>query len=67
MTIEGMFLTVWLVSSIFTLMIFALDERIKPDNVVKTILFATIPVVNTAFVFRTFLSWFNDDKILSRF
>ena len=67
MTIEGMFLTVWLVSSIFTLMIFALDERIKPDNVVKTILFAAIPVVNTAFVFRTFLSWFNDDKILSRF
>ena len=61
MSFEGMFLMTWLVSTVLTLMIFALDERIKPDNAIKTILFATIPVVNTAFVFRTFISWFNND------
>lgn len=61
MNIEGMFLMVWLISTVLTLMIFALDERIKPDNVIKTILFAAIPVVNTAFVFRTFISWFKND------
>ena len=62
MMFEGMlFITIWIVSSFMTLMIFALDERIKPDNVIKTILFAAIPVVNTAFVFRTFLSWFKND------
>ena len=62
MMFEGMlFITIWIVSSFMTLMIFALDERIKPDNAIKTILFAAIPVVNTAFVFRTFLSWFKND------
>ena len=61
MTIEGMFLTVWLISTVLTLMIFALDERFKPDNAIKTILFAAIPVVNTAFVIRTFISWFKND------
>lgn len=61
MTIEGMLFTIWIVSTFLTLMIFALDERIKPDNVIKTILFAAIPVVNTAFVFRTFISWFKND------
>lgn len=61
MTFEGMLLIIWIVSSFVTLMIFALDERIKPDNVIKTILFAAIPAVNTAFVFRTFLSWFKND------
>ena len=61
MSFEGMFLMTWLVSTVLTLMIFALDERIKPDNAIKTILFATIPVVNTAFVFRTFISWFKND------
>ena len=61
MSFEGMLFIIWIVSSFMTLMIFALDERIKPDNVIKTILFAAIPVVNTAFVFRTFLSWFKND------
>ena len=62
MMFEGMlFITIWIVSSFMTLMIFALDERIKPDNAIKTVLFATIPIVNTAFVFRTFLSWFKND------
>ena len=61
MSFEGMFLMTWLVSTVLTLMIFALDERIKPDNAIKTILFAAIPVVNTAFVFRTFISWFKND------
>ena len=61
MSFEGMLFIIWIVSSFVTLMIFALDERIKPDNAIKTILFATIPVVNTAFVFRTFLSWFKND------
>ena len=61
MNIEGMFFMVWLISTVLTLMIFALDERIKPDNAIKTILFAAIPVVNTAFVFRTFISWCKND------
>ena len=61
MIFEGMLFTIWTVSSFMTLMIFALDERIKPDNVIKTILFAAIPIVNTAFVFRNFLSWFKND------
>ena len=61
MNIEGMFLMVWLISTVLTLMIFALDELIMPDNVIKTILFAAIPIVNTTFVFRTFLSWFKND------
>lgn len=61
MTFEDMVFAVWIVSSVLTLMIFALDERFKPDNAIKTILFAAIPVVNTAFVFRTFLSWFKND------
>ena len=61
MNIEGMFFMVWLISTGLTLMIFALDERIKPDNAIKTILFAAIPVVNTAFVFRTFISWCKND------
>ena len=61
MSFEGMLFIIWIVSSFVTLMIFALDERIKPDNAIKTILFATIPVVNTAFAFRTFLSWFKND------
>lgn len=61
MTFEGMMFTIWIVSSFLTLMIFALDERIKPDNAIKTVLFAAIPVVNTAFVFRTFISWFKND------
>lgn len=56
-----MLFIIWIVSSFMTLMIFALDERIKPDNAIKTVLFAAIPVVNTAFVFRTFLSWFKND------
>jgi hypothetical protein len=56
-----MVFAVWIVSSVLTLMIFALDERIKPDNAIKTILFAAIPVVNTAFVFRTFISWCKND------
>ena len=58
MTIEGMFLTVWLVSSIFTLMIFGIDERINKENVTKVFLFSFIPLVNAAFVFRSFISWF---------
>ena len=61
MAFEGMLFTIWIVSTFLTLMIFAIDERIKPDNVIKTILFAAIPIVNTAFVFRTFLSWFKND------
>ena len=61
MLFGGMMCTIWIVSSFLTLMIFALDERIKPDNVIKTILFAAIPIVNTTFVFRTFLSWFKND------
>jgi len=61
MNIEGMFFMVWLISTVLTLMIFALDERIKSDNAIKTILFAAIPVVNTAFVFRTFISWCKND------
>jgi hypothetical protein len=61
MSFEDMVFAVWIVSSVLTLMIFALDERIKSDNAIKTILFAAIPVVNTAFVFRTFLSWFKND------
>ena len=61
MSFEGMLFTIWIVSSFMTLMIFALDERIKPDNAIKTILFAAIPIVSTAFVFRTFLSWFKND------
>lgn len=60
MTFEGMLFTIWIVSSFLTLMIFALDERIKQDNAIKTVLFAVIPVVNTAFVFRTFISWFKN-------
>ncbi len=60
MTFEGMLIAVWGVSSIMTLLIFALDERIKQDNAIKTVLFAVIPVVNTAFVFRTFISWFKN-------
>lgn len=61
MIFEGMLFIIWIVSSFMTLMIFALDERIEPDNVIKTILFAAIPIVNTTFVFRTFLSWFKND------
>ena len=61
MSFEGTLFTIWIVSSFLTLMIFALDERIKPDNAIKTVLFVAIPVVNTAFVFRTFLSWFKND------
>ncbi len=61
MIFGGMLFIIWIVSSFMTLMIFALDERIKPDNVIKTILFAAIPIVNTTFVFRTFLSWFKND------
>lgn len=61
MTFEDMVFAVWIVSFVLTLMIFALDERIKPDNAIKTILFAAIPVVNTAFVFRTFISWCKND------
>lgn len=61
MTFEDMVFASWIVSSFLTMMIFALDERIKPDNAIKTILFAAIPVVNTAFVFRTFISWFKND------
>ncbi len=61
MIFGGMLFIIWIVSSFMTLMIFALDERIKPDNVIKTILFAVIPIVNTTFVFRAFLSWFKND------
>ena len=61
MIFEGMLFIIWIVSSFMTLMIFALDERIEPDNAIKTILFAAIPIVNTTFVFRTFLSWFKND------
>lgn len=61
MSFEGMLFTSWIVSTFLTLALFALDERIKPGKVIKTILFAAIPVVNTAFVFRTFLSWFKND------
>ena len=61
MSFGGMMFTIWIVSSFLTLTLFALDERIKPDNVIKTILFAAIPIVNTTFVFRTFLSWFKND------
>jgi len=60
MTIEGMFLTVWLVSTILTLMIFGLDERFNKENVTKVFLFSLIPLVNTAFVLRSFVSWFNE-------
>lgn len=61
MPFESILFTIWIVSSFLTLMIFALDERIKPDNAIKTVLFAAIPIVNTAFVFRTFLSWCKND------
>ena len=61
MSFGGMMFTIWIVSSFLTLTLFALDERIKPDNVIKTILFAAIPIVNTTFVFRAFLSWFKND------
>lgn len=61
MTIEGMFFTVWLISTVLTLMIFGLDERFNKENVTKVFLFSLTPLVNTAFVFRTFLSWFKND------
>lgn len=61
MTIEGMFLTVWLISTVLTLMIFGLDERFNKENVTKVFLFSLAPLVNTAFVFRTFISWFKND------
>lgn len=61
MTIEGMFLTVWLISTVLTLMIFGLDERFNKENVTKVFLFSLTPLVNTAFVFRAFISWFKND------
>ncbi len=61
MTIEGVFFTVWLISTVLTLMIFGLDERFNKENVTKVFLFSLTPLVNTTFVFRAFLSWFKND------
>ena len=61
MSFEGMLFTIWIVSSFLTLMIFGLDERFNKENVTKVFLFSLAPLVNTAFVFRTFLSWFKND------
>lgn len=61
MSFEGMLFIIWIVSSILTLMIFALDERIKPDNAIKTGVFAAIPIVNTVFMIRMVISWFKND------
>lgn len=53
MTNEEMLLIavlVWLVSFVLALVIFLFDDRIKPENYIKTLVIASLPVVNTVFV-----------------
>ncbi len=52
---------VWLVSLVMTLAIFVLDDRVNSDNYIKTLVFASLPVVNTVFVLRSIIGWFKND------
>ena len=52
---------VWLVSLVMTLAIFVLDDRVNSENYTKTLVFASLPVVNTVFVLRNIVGWFKND------
>lgn len=60
MTNEEMMIVVyvWLVSLVMTLAIFVLDDRVNSENYTKTLVFASLPVVNTVFVLRNIVGWF---------
>lgn len=63
MTNEEMMIVVyvWLVSLVMTLAIFVLDDRVNSENYTKTLVFASLPVVNTVFVLRNIVGWFKND------
>ena len=52
---------VWLVSLVMTLAIFVLDDLVNSENYIKTLVFASLPVVNTVFVLRNIVGWFKND------
>ena len=63
MTNEEMMIVVyvWLVSLVMTLAIFVLDDRVNSENYTKTLVFASLPVVNTVVVLRNIVGWFKND------